>query len=558
MSGTTARKLRIGLFVDSIDQPWWMRHAVDLVLRSELAEVVLLFEVAPDGGKSTGTRLQSLTTRGRHLLFRLYAALDRRLWGAGPDPLKPASIAPAAGDVATRGAIRRRGDDAVIPGAADLAAIREQQLDVALWLTSSRPGAELLPLARYGFWSFFFGESGFSDSNIAGFWEAMLARPETVSGLKMLSESAAADAVIYMSSARTFPYSFRRNQENVLRKTAEFAYRKIRDLHHAGPGAIAPVRNEWAKSREERMPAGNFRMTALLSLLLGRIARRAIQKLLFVDQWVIAYKFDADTDETQSLSGFTWLMPPKDRFWADPFPVEKDGRYFIFFEELMFDSGKGHISVIEVDAAGRQTQPVKVLEEKHHLSYPFIFEWDGVYYMIPESGEKRCVKLYRCARFPDQWLPDRMLIENIRAVDATLHQIGDKWWMFVNVSPEGVEIYDELHLYYANSPFGPWLPHYRNPVVSNVMYARPAGYLFERDDQLFRPAQICAPIYGAGLSFNRILRITPEEYVERETRKIFAGTEIKAHGIHTWNKAGSLRVIDCFVRTPRLPWPAAF
>ncbi len=40
---------------------------------------------------------------------------------------------------------------------------------------------------------------------------------------------------------------------------------------------------------------------------------------------------------------------------------------------------KGHISVIRMDEQGVYSEPVKVLERPYHLSYPFVFEWEGVH-----------------------------------------------------------------------------------------------------------------------------------------------------------------------------------
>ena len=50
--------------------------------------------------------------------------------------------------------------------------------------------------------------------------------------------------------------------------------------------------------------------------------------------------------------------------------------------------------------------------------------------------------------------------------------------MFVNVGIEGGEAHDELHLYSAPGILGPWKPHPRNPVKSDVRSARPAGRVY--------------------------------------------------------------------------------
>src|SRR5262249_60302440 len=103
------------------------------------------------------------------------------------------------------------------------------------------------------------------------------------------------------------------------------------------------------------------------------------------------------------LGGFPRLAPPAARAGADPFAVERNGRHYVFFEELPYASGKAHISMIEIGPGGRRSAPVRVLERDYHLSYPFLLEHDGSLYMIPESAQNRSVELYRCIDFPLRW-----------------------------------------------------------------------------------------------------------------------------------------------------------
>jgi hypothetical protein len=84
-----------------------------------------------------------------------------------------------------------------------------------------------------------------------------------------------------------------------------------------------------------------------------------------------------------------------------------------------------------------------------------------------------------------------------------------------------------------------------------VRSARPAGRLYESGGSLYRPAQICAPLYGAGISINRVLRLSPEEYLEREERCILPTHPGGLLGIHTVNRAGELSVVDAFTRRLR-------
>jgi hypothetical protein len=209
--------------------------------------------------------------------------------------------------------------------------------------------------------------------------------------------------------------------------------------------------------------------------------------------------------------------------------------------------------MIEIDRAGRWSAPVRVLERDYHLSYPFVFEHDGSLYMVPESARNRSVDLYRCVEFPLQWRLERSLLQGVRCVDATLHRGAERWWMFANCAAGESRMFDdELHLFCADRLAGEWQPHARNPVKSDARCARPAGRLFQRDGALYRPAQVCVPRYGAGLSVNRVLKLTPHEYAERQVARILPSAASGLLGLHTMNRAGDLAVVDAFMRRRRI------
>ena len=120
---------------------------------------------------------------------------------------------------------------------------------------------------------------------------------------------------------------------------------------------------------------------------------------------------------------------------ADPFPIELDGRHYLFVEEFSLADGRGVISGHGA-AAGRRRGLHRGPSSgrDHHLSYPFVFDLDGTTYMLPETGDAGRIELYRSVEFPDRWELDRVLLDGITAFDATLH-LGDDGplWLFTNV-----------------------------------------------------------------------------------------------------------------------------
>jgi hypothetical protein len=179
--------------------------------------------------------------------------------------------------------------------------------------------------------------------------------------------------------------------------------------------------------------------------------------------------------------------------------------------------------------------------------------------MIPESSENETVDLYRAERFPDAWRHERTLIAGRRLVDATLAEIDGRWWMFANAPalPDvryEAWLWDELHLFHAPSPLGPWTPHRRNPVVSDVRRARPAGRLFTREGAWYRPAQDSSRGYGGGLSIQRITRLDPDGYEETPVTTLLPRWRPGLTGLHTVNAVPGLTVIDVQARRWRHPW----
>jgi hypothetical protein len=298
-------------------------------------------------------------------------------------------------------------------------------------------------------------------------------------------------------------------------------------------------------------------MTQLLVRLTWRLLRDKLTKLLWWEQWFLAYRISNSlTDEAATPDlipyRFKSLVPPKDRFWADPFPVRVSDRYHIFFEEWVSGKPRGHISVLQVDQAGAVCEPIPVLERDYHLSHPFLFEWEGTYYLLPETGENMTVELYRAVSFPEKWELAAVLLSGVMAADATIARIDDFWWMFVAIGQDRIPTNDELYLFWAEHPLGPWHPHRRNPIKSDVRSARPAGRVFLHNGNYFRPSQDCSTSYGHAIVLNRIDRIDPYRYEETEVARISPNWRPGLVGTHTINAAADLTVIDACLRRPRL------
>ncbi|MGN6311954.1 MAG: glucosamine inositolphosphorylceramide transferase family protein [Xanthobacteraceae bacterium] len=232
------------------------------------------------------------------------------------------------------------------------------------------------------------------------------------------------------------------------------------------------------------------------------------------------------------------------RFYADPFLHRANGRTFLFVEEYPYADKKGVISVAEVSDGQITAAPVTVLKRPYHLSYPFVFEHDGEFWMIPETGENRSVELYRAVEFPGTWELSTVLMKGAVFSDATILRHDGLWWLFATVDWFGASTQDELSIFYSETPDGEWKPHRTNPVKSDSRFSRPAGRIVQREGRLFRPAQNCDRTYGAGIAWFEITELTPISFNERHIADWDGQTELSMDGLHSFDQLGSLQVID--------------
>ncbi|MGY4315549.1 glucosamine inositolphosphorylceramide transferase family protein [Bradyrhizobium sp. JR3.5] len=278
------------------------------------------------------------------------------------------------------------------------------------------------------------------------------------------------------------------------------------------------------------------------------IAKEIYRLCCYAPHWHVGWRFAGNTDtwRTGDLSGPAWnvLGDPGNHFYADPFPVQWQGRTFVFFEDLDHRTGKGIISAIEFDGSGPIGTVMPVLEEPWHLSYPFLIEDGGELWMIPESTAHRDVPIYKCIRFPDKWERHSTLLSGLELADVTITQHNGLHYMF-GAWRDGTGGYsDTLAIYYAGQLLGPWQPHAANPILMDRATTRPAGNFVTVDGKLWRPVQDCTNGYGAALGLAEVLELSPTTYKQAVRHLLKPGPLWSGRKLHTLNRCGQLEVID--------------
>jgi hypothetical protein len=218
-------------------------------------------------------------------------------------------------------------------------------------------------------------------------------------------------------------------------------------------------------------------------------------------------------------------------FLADPFMMRTVDEWFMFFEVYNQLSGKGEIGLAASKNGWDWQYRQIVLKEPYHLSYPYVFAWQGEYYMTPETLEPKAVQLYKAVSFPAQWVVAATLVEGEFA-DPSIFRFNDKWWLFACSTPL---MHDTLRLYFADELTGTWTEHPRSPIIEgDERAARPAGRVLVLGDRVIRYAQDCYPMYGTQVRAFEITDLTPTTYAEKECPE---SPVIKPQG-SGWNETG--------------------
>jgi hypothetical protein len=545
------RPLRIGVLLDSLTAPRWVAEILQDVVAAPFLTLSLVI-VDATGKQSPPATWREWFARQRaaapYRLWEWYQAADyRRFRSEGADPFEPTDVTPLVrdADLLRVEPLRVRFVDRFRPQ--DVQRVRDAHLDVMLRFGFRIIKGDILEAARYGIWSLHHDDNRSYRGGPALFWEIYERNPESGTILQILTDALDGGRVLYRSISATNFASLYKNRRETYWKSAEFMMRRLADLHRDGWDSLRALDtysepNAYARGIYRRPTNGQ--MLRFLAKTYGYRFRKKVLSTLD-EQWVLAFRRRGSDDR------FTIVHPPADRFYADPFLAEQDGRTFVFFEDYSHVERKGTIACAELRASGIG-EPQTVIAGPDHLSYPSLFQWRGDWFMVPETGARRRVELWRARRFPGEWTLESVAMDGVDACDATLWQYDGRWWMFVTLCVAGGPRADEVSLFYADTPAGPWRPHRTNPVVSDAGHARSAGALHRDGEALIRPSQDARGGYGHAITLNRIDRLTPREYRETPVGSIRPTWHPLVRGTHTIARSSMFEVIDgCLLRFRR-------
>ena len=245
-----------------------------------------------------------------------------------------------------------------------------------------------------------------------------------------------------------------------------------------------------------------------------------------------------------SDAAIEWFpLDNRKRFLADPFGLMRDGKVHVLCEDFVYRSGKGSICSITYSDHRFTNEPESAIDLPVHMSYPFLVEADGEIYCIPETSRADEVALYQAVEFPRKWRKATLLLEHFGGLDPTVFRHDGRWWLMCTKKGSGAD--SRLWIWHASGLRGPWMPHARNPVKTDVCSARPGGAPFVHEGVLYRPAQDCSRTYGGRIVIQRVTALTPTEFAEEPVTAIEASPESPFPlGRHTLTPVGDMVLID--------------
>jgi hypothetical protein len=541
------KKLRIGVILDNSHLEAWEGTMLEAITRSDYASLEL--GIIIKNRNDTTTNSDKSVSNRKKLLYTAYTGLENRIVKCNPDAFALKDATKFLKSVPKIEIQPVSDKDTVDIDEEDVKKIKAFSLDVIIQCGFRTLKGNILNAAKFGIWSYHHCDDIRVKGGPSGFWETFERMGERGVILKMLTQDPEGGIVLYRSSFGTDSLFVKRNNNGCYLRSSTFVPRTLKKLHTLGEKKFFDSVNQ----ENKKFNFYNYPMYAtpanfpFLKMLIKHFYRMGIQMIryqFFENQWILLYDL-SDTIST-SFWRFKKIVPPRDRFWADPHVFFRDDTYYIFFEEYLFAKKTGHISLIEMQQSGKYSEPVKVLEEPFHLSYPQIFEHNGTLFMIPETQSAHRINLYECTGFPTEWKHKKTLIDSVDAVDSTILFHNNTWWLFTNIAqPEGTTEFKELFLYYSDNLLSDnWNSHPLNPVMSDVRRARSGGKILKENDKLYRPSQWSIGGYGYGIKFNEIVTLTENDYQEREIGFIEPLWDRKLKGVHTFCHEERLTMID--------------
>ena len=529
--------MKIGIILDSIKAPWYIYDLVEWIKKNpNLKLEVLLIQNFDNKKKIIANRKFSKILD--RFFFKIINLIERRLIYKKYPQHKKHFLKYDLGKLELNQInveIQKSNNEKYFEYSGEtLEKIKKLNLDIIIRGGSGILKGEILNCSKFGIISFHHGDNLVNRGGPSGFWEVYEKNPKTGFTIQILNEKLDAGNVLKRGNFRT--EQFYNLNDCILRERSNYYMKSTLEEICNSKNLPQFMENKPYYNRLYILP--NFKES--LSYLSNRIFEKMKNYILdkiYNKVWHVGFNQQKVNEFTFYNSKF--LKNPKNSFLADPFVLEHNKENFIFVEEYNYIKKKGVISVYKISKNNSERIGIAI-EENFHLSFPYIFEFENNYYMVPETNEVNEIRLYKCDEFPLKWKYQKTIFSSIKAVDTMIFRFNNYWWLMSTFSNTGHRSNSELQIFYTkDDPLTKdWISFKKNPVIIDPDKGRNGGIFFD-NDRLFRVSQSFGfNNYGKKISIQEVIELGPDKFIEEETYTIeakFLNDLIGNHHLHSNN-----------------------
>lgn len=395
----------------------------------------------------------------------------------------------------------------------DIDRIKKYNLDLIIRLNSGILDGEILKSSKLGVLSVHCGDISKYRGGPTGFWEVLNRETTTGFVIQKLNNKLDAGIIIYKGQIPTQLF-YKLNSDLILKRSYYEFGKIILNIASKGFSYSKLNYNKHGKIYTYPKSINLFKyFYRTYSYLTKKFFTSIINKKT---TWKINFTKGSINSLNIKLTEKNYNLG---EFVADPFIFYHNNNFYIFAEKYDFFNHKGVINAYKIEN-GKMADLGTVLNEKFHLSFPYIFKFKNKIYMCPETYEKGEIRLYECMDFPMKWKFKKTLIKNVSAVDSMIFKNNKYWYLLTNIdSSASCDFSSELHCFYtkSKSPItANWLAHKNNPIIYDANKGRNGGLILSNNEYYRVSQNIKYDKYGEGFNLNKIIKITPNIYLEKQ------------------------------------------
>ena len=230
------------------------------------------------------------------------------------------------------------------------------------------------------------------------------------------------------------------------------------------------------------------------------------------------------------------------RWFADPFILFANAEHVeVLVEEFSYERRIGRIAKLVISRPDyKLLSYMIILEQDTHLSFPFIFRYQGHIYVLPENSQSGKSTLYEY--FPESESLKRInVIADEPLTDATILEYDGAYYVLSTQLPNpNGNILTVRHLDTEKMRCG--------DKVCEIMFennaARNAGEVLFYNNRLVRPMQDCSKCYGGGVILRAFNPLSRSQQDMNVLASLYPDSYRYNQGLHTFNTLDDLIVVD--------------